>query len=89
MASGMICIAVEHHSTLEIQRATFLKENNAKLVMKIKDLFSHFVPRQIISRYYWKVPLLVQNLHFIVKHSCEGLTYLFEMVAYVLCISKL
>ena len=40
--------------------------------MKIKDLFSNVVPRQIISRYYWKVPLLVQNLHFIVKHSFEG-----------------
>ena len=54
----MICVAVGHHSRLEIHSmSNFLKLNDAKLVMKIEDLFSDFVSRQIISRYYWKVLL--------------------------------
>ena len=55
----MICVAVGRHSRLEIHSmCNFLKLNDAKLVMKIEDLFSDFVSRQIISRYYWKVLLL-------------------------------
>ena len=62
----MICVAVGHHSRLEIHSmSNFLKLNDAKLVMKIEDLFSDFVSRQIISRYYWKV--LLQNLQLIVR----------------------
>ena len=64
----MICVAVGHHSRLEIHSmCNFLKLNDAKLVMKIEDLFSNFVSMQIISRYYWKVLLLMQNLHLIVR----------------------